>query len=555
MTCGDFVIPWKNTFSVRLGVFRDKVPPVNYQMNNKDKKLDSDAVKSLRELGKKSLFFLARGILEFGDLDREIHKPICDTLQDYEKNTKVLVVLPRDWFKSTIGSVAYPIWRAINDPNIRILVVQNSHSNACKKLQAIKQIFEKNDLFRALYPDILPNKSCRWSSECLTVNRTAAHPEGTFEAAGTGTAVTSRHYDLIIEDDTVAPEKDSLKGIVQQPTQLEIEKAIGWHRVAMPLQIHPTKSQRIVIGTRWADRDLIGWIMKNEPDYMLMMRKAIENGKAVWERFDDNVLKQLTKTLGPYMMALLYLNEATSSINQVFQREWIQYYDVLGKMDTKKLVYCTSVDPAASDTDGSSDPDYNIVLTTGINPLTGRVYVMEYTRARMNPGELIAAILKHQGTYHPVVVKIEAIAYQRSINYWLKRTREKLQRRFYVEEIKSWGRTSKLDRIRALQPYFADGIISIRAHMAELERELLSFPNGAHDDILDALCMQIQFWNNETKMKKAEEDKSTKADPFSGASIIDELIDISNELHRYPNDIGHMKERIAGRQRREYQYA
>lgn len=526
-------------------------------MGETDKKLDPNAIRSLRELGKKSLFFLARGILEFGDLDKDIHKPICETLQDYKKNLKILIVLPRDWFKSTIGSVVYPIWRAINDPNIRILVVQNSHSNACKKLQAIKQIFEKNDLFRALYPDILPNKSCRWSSECLTVNRTAAHPEGTFEAAGTGTAVTSRHYDLIIEDDTVAPEKDSLKGIVQQPTQLEIEKAIGWHRVAMPLQIHPTKSQRVVIGTRWADRDLIGWILKNEPNYKPIMRKCREDGKAVWDRFSEDVLRQLESKegIGPYMFSMLYLNEPISSINQVFCRDWILYYDTLSKKETKRLVYCTSVDPAASDSDGSSDPDYNIVLTTGVNPLTGRIYVMQYTRARMNPGELIAAILDHQATYKPVVVKIEAIAYQRTINYWLKRTREKLQRRFYVEEIKSHGRTSKLDRIRALQPYFADGLISLKAHMGELERELLSFPSGAHDDILDALCMQIQFWENETKMKRDEEEKSMKNDVFSGASVIDELIDRSNELHRYPNDIGHMRERVAGRQLREYEHA
>ncbi len=514
--------------------------------------LDKNSISKLRELGKKSLFILARGILGFEDLDVKIHKPICDTIQDYKKNPKSLIVLPRDWFKSTIGSVAYPIFRAINNPNIRILIVQNSHSNACKKLQAIKQIFEKNQLFRALYPDILPNKSCRWSSECLTVNRTAAHPEGTFEAAGTGTAVISRHYDLIIEDDTVAPEKDSLKGIVQQPTQLEIEKAIGWHRVAMPLQIHPILSQRIVIGTRWAERDLIGWIMKNEKSYKVITRKAIENNKYVWERFNEEVMRELNITLGPYMVATLYLNEPVAAINQVFKREWIRYYDTIQKHRIRKLIYCTSVDPAASDSAETSDPDYNIVLTTGVDPQNGHVYLMSYTRARMNPGELITAILDHHATYHPIVVKIEAIAYQRTLNYWLKRTREKMNRRFYVEEIKSHGKLSKFDRIRALQPYFADGLIHIRASMSELERELLSFPKAAHDDILDALSMQISFWNNETKMKADEEAEILGSNAFSGACIIDELLDRANKLSSYPYDIGHMGERVKGKQLRMY---
>jgi predicted phage terminase large subunit-like protein len=426
--------------------------------------------------------------------------------------------------------------------------------NACKKLQAVKQIFEKNDLFRALFPEILPTAKERWSSNCLTVRRNNAHPEGTFEAAGTGTAVTSRHYDLIIEDDTVAPEKDALSGVMQQPTQLEIEKAIGWHRLAMPLQLHPTKSQRVVVGTRWAERDLIAWVLQNEPQYVPITRKARENGKVVWDRFDEKALEQIEKALGPYMFGALYMNEPTSAINQTFRREWIHYFEGLGDEDKRYMVNCTSVDPAPSDTEGSSDPDYNIVLTTGINPRTGNIYVRHYTRARMNPGELIAAILEHQGLYKPVVVKIEAIAYQRTIGYWLKRRRETLNRRFYVEEVKTYGNRSKVDRIRALQPYFADGLIFIRSHMGDLERELLSFPRGAHDDILDALAMQVPFWENETEMRRMETENEETRDIFSGAAIIDELLERSNRKNMYPFDIGLMGERKSGSQLREYAY-
>ena len=508
----------------------------------------------MRELGKQSLFFLCRGILGFGDLDKDIHEPVCKALQDYHNNPKVIITLPRDWFKSSIGSIGYPIWRALDDPNSRGLIVQNSFSNACKKLQAIKQIFEKNSLFRALYPEILPDKNCRWSTDCLTVKRSAAHPEGTFEAAGTGTAVTSRHYNYIIEDDTVAPEKDAMKGLVQQPTQLEIEKAIGWHRVAMPLQLHPTKSQRVIIGTRWTEGDLIGWVSKNEPAYKKMEVCAeTDAGDVVWDRFDRDTLTQIEQALGPYMYSALYLNKPLAAINQIFHRDWILYYSAMTKKEGARLIYCTSVDPAASDSEGSSDPDYNVVITTGVDPKTGNVYVAKISRARMNPGELINAILDHQAIFKPVVVKIESVAYQRTINYWLRRSRDKLGRRFYVEEVKH-GRVSKVDRIRALQPYFADGLIHIRPTMSELERELLSFPRGTHDDIIDALAMQIGFWNAETKMKRDEEERNIKADMFSGASIIDELLERTTKLHCYPNDVGNLSEREECSQLREYSY-
>ena len=489
-------------------------------------------------------------MLGFSDLTPHIHRPICQALQDYEKNTRALVILPRDWFKSTIGSVALPIWRAIDNPNVRILIVQNSYANACKKLQAIKQIFENNELFKILFPEIMPSSKSIWSRECLTVNRTAAHPEGTFEAAGTGTATTSRHYDLVIEDDTVSPDKDALTGIMQQPTHLEIEKAIGWHRLAHPLLLHPKRSQIVVIGTRWAERDLLGWILDNSPEYVLLTRKVREDGVYVWDRFDDDVLEQLERDLGPYMFASLYLNEPTDAINQVFLREWIQYYEQL----PRDIVYCTSVDPAAADKEESSDPDYNVVLTSAVSPATGQIFVVYYTRARMNPGELVNTIIDHYRTYKPLVTKVESIAYQRTLNYWIRKRQADTGLHFRLEELKGL-KGSKIDRIRGLQPYFAANKIAIRAGMTELERELLGFPKAAHDDIVDALSMHVDFWFEVAETYLQEEEKDFASDPHSGQYIIDQLLGRPNELRSYPADIGLMKDRLAPSQLREYKYA
>ena len=119
--------------------------------------LDGDAIEKLRDKCRKSLFFFARAILGFSDLDQSIHRPLCQRLQDSKGHPKVIIVFPRDWFKSSVGSIAYPIWSVLDNPNLRILIVQNSHTNACKKLGAIKQIFEKCSMFRALFPELLPS--------------------------------------------------------------------------------------------------------------------------------------------------------------------------------------------------------------------------------------------------------------------------------------------------------------------------------------------------------------------------------------------------------------
>jgi predicted phage terminase large subunit-like protein len=522
--------------------------------------VQKDTIDIWRRKGRESLFFFARAILGFKDLDPKIHGPLCKALENYEDITRLLVIFPRTWFKSTIASIAYPIWRSINNPNVRILVVQNSFSNACKKLGAIKETFEKNKLFKALYPEILPTGGSTWTKECLKVNRDAAHPEGTFEAAGVGTATTSRHYDEIIQDDTIAPKKDDMTGIVQQPTQADIEKAIGWHRQCHPLLLHPLKSRIIIVGTRWAEGDLLGWVMDNSPEYLKISRAIYENnrgeparpesgGHIVWSRFNEAVAQALERDEGPYMFACLYMNLPTAAINQVFRREWIKYYDTIGKHD---LSYVTSVDLASAKKEESSDPDYTVVLTCAVLPSENRVYVVHYTRGRFDPGETVNAIFDHVRAYKPLEVIVESVGYQRTINYWIRKRMHANSMLFYINEVKGLT-ASKVERIRSLQPYFAEDRVKIRAHMNELEQELLAFPKGRHDDLADALSMQLKFWYQITESYNHEKERDKKHDDFTGASVIEELQQRVIQLDTYPYDVGCLAERYKD-QKRSYSY-
>lgn len=519
--------------------------------------LDNKTIGQLRAKCKSSLFFLARAILGFTDLTKEIHRPICRNLQDYVKNTRIAIILPRTWFKSSIGSIAYPIWRAINNPDVRILIAQNTMTNAKKKISSIKLIFETNELFQVLFPEIMPRGNRPWSSECLTINRRLAAPEGTFEPAGTGTAVISRHYDLIVQDDTVSPDFDQMTGEIQQPTQIEIDKAIGFHKLCHPLLIHPTKAQIVIIGTRWAPKDLLGWIIENGPGYVIMSRSALEKpgqigepatkdqgGVTIWDRFNDEVLAELELSMGIFMFHMLYLNIPTTAINQVFKRSYIQYYERL----PRDLLFCTSVDPAPSDQAATNvDSDYNVILTTALNPITGEIYIVYYDRDRIDPGDVIDRIFNHYRAYKPLVVRVEAVAYQRTLCYWITRRQEQQNERFYIEEVKN-ARVSKNARILGLQPWFAADKVFMKKEQTDLERELLSFDptkksGSGHDDVIDALSMQIDFWTKMCESAKEEQEKSQVYDPFSGSAILDELLDRPNMIKRYPYDIGHLSER------------
>lgn len=509
------------------------------------KELSQDLIQQLAKKGRESLFFLAKAILGFDKFTKEIHKPICDMVQDYEKNNRNVLILPRGWYKSTLATIAYPLWRIINNPEVRILLVQNTYTNACGKLGAIMQIAESNDLFRLLYPEILPDNDCTWSKDAATFKRKGAYPEATLEAAGTGTQKTGQHYDVIIEDDTVSPSKDNLTGAMMQPTQAEIEKAIGWFKLATPLLIEPVDSQRVVVGTRWAENDLLGYVIDAHPEYNVLTRAVKEtNGKPDVEgeiqwpgRFDQPVLDTIETDLGPYMYSALYMNHPTSASNQVFKREWINYYQTL----PKHLIYITAVDLASADKEETSDPDYNVIMTCGLDAKNGHIYLVHYTRERMAPSSVINTIFDHQRSYKPVKVLVEGIGYQRTIKHYIEQQMRHNNQMFWVDLITS-HRMSKVDRIRGLQPFFAANRIFLKPEHSEFERELLAFPKAAHDDMPDTMSMMLEFFNTTTTMVGEEKAERLSRNPLSVDLLLKELQDRVSTPTGY--DMGIMSHRL-----------
>ena len=469
----------------------------------------------IRQHAKDSLYFFAKGILGLSWLVPHIHGDVCLLLQDRTKRRKKFV-LPRGWLKTSVCTIAYPMWRAVHDPNIRILLAQNNQDNARKKLKVIKDQFKQNGLLRALYPSVLPTSSSMWSASSACLSRSDAHPESTFECIGVRGQPTSRHYNIIIEDDTVAPDFDELGQETLAPTHDDVRKAIAWHSLALPLLTNAMTDEQIVVGTRWYEIDLMSHIAKNEPQYAVIERSSREDsdgnsdprGMVTYpERFDADVLAEYEATLGPYFFSTLMLNRPVSVGDMLFRAEWLQEYEILPPRQS--LHVYTTIDPATDpqlSLSKAEDLDYSVVMTTGKDMTTGDIYVLEYFRQRCNPGEMCDALFEQVERWRPKIVGYEDVAYQKSIDYWVKEEMKKRDTFFILNPIKRTGKRSKETYIMGLHPIAASGAIHIRPFMKELVTEFLSFPRGAHDDLIDCLAMQTQLWKR-TKSKKESKHK------------------------------------------------
>lgn len=454
----------------------------------------------LAELGLQNLWFLARGVMGKDYMTEVLHRPLCDFLQD-EAIKRKIIVLPRSFLKSTLGCIVLPLWLALHNPDIRILIVCNIIENAMNHLRQIKAIIETNDLFRNLYPYIIPNtKKVRWSDHAVEVKRTMGWGEATFNAAGLGTNIVSTHFDYIIMDDILTGKKDSVTKEELMPSVLEIERAIGWYKLSMSLLDTPSRGRMLYLGTPWALHDVIDYIINEDGTFTAYTQNAHVGGSynkmaprempIYPERFNLEDLALIKKVQGTYIYASQYLLCPLPAEKMIFKSNYIQYFSNLPNVPYYIFTY---VDPAIS---AKKTAHYTAIVTIA-RTYDNRVFVIDSIREKgMSPNKLLTEIFKVHRKYKPKFIAIESVAYQESIGINLK---DKMKDDNYFFSIKSDVPTSddsKDNRIRAMQPRFEAMGVWIKSWMQGLESELLEYQGvkeSPYVDTIDALSGAIRL--------------------------------------------------------------
>lgn len=463
--------------------------------------------------------------MDEGYFDPALHTEVCAFIQ--KAGNRKCVILPRSYLKSTIVSKLYASWRGIRSfyfadgmtfldpevPDIRILVSANSGDNAAKKVRGIRQLFESKMELAQLYPEVIPPfNSVRWTDSCAELNRINQKEEGTFESAGIRSNIISRHYNLIIEDDTVAPTEDELDQEIYQPSNDDITKAINWHKLATPLLVNPS-DDILCIATRWAYDDFIGYIQQ-KLKYPTLERAAIEKGASTYSRFSLEDLENIKNDLGPYFFSALYMNSPVKPENMDFKPEWFKDfdYDVSGVEGLRQV----TVDPAIGKKDTN---DYTALA--GCLHIPGKTYVLATNKGRYSPQRTVNRAIDMALSIKARRIKVETIAYQEALVYAFS---DELKRRGLYMSIEPFrSKRAKDERIRGLQPFFANGAILTRSSQKDLKNELMTFPYGKWDDLADALSMHLPEMKHSPRPEiKREEKQIVRGTP---------LDDILKELH------------------------
>lgn len=417
-----------------------------------------------------------------------VHKDVCKRLEQFsrdvvdQKSPRLMLFMPPRHGKSTLASVSFPAWHLGRNPEHEFISCSYSGSLAMGFSRKVRQVL-REPTYKAVFKTRLDPDSQSAEAWLTTAG-------GGFVAAGVGGGITGKGAHVLVIDDPVKNREDA-------ESQNNRDANWDWYTSTAYTRLAPGGGVLVIL-TRWHDDDLAGRLLKSAlqggDEWEVVRYPAIAEedeefrkaGEALHpERYSVEALRRIEKAVGPRDWSALYQQNPVADDGQYFTRGMVNYYDP-EDIDEDAMRYYCAWDLAIGKNDRN---DYSVGIVVGINDRDD-MFVMDVVRGRFDGFELVERILDLYEQWKPSIIGIEKGHIEMALGPFLeKRVRERGLFEAYFKDLKT-GRRDKEARARAIQGRMQQGKVYFprdAAFSGPLIAELLRFPNGTHDDQVDAL--------------------------------------------------------------------
>lgn len=398
---------------------------------------------------------------------------------------RLLICVPPRCLKSYLASTCFPAWLLGKDPSKKILCASYAASLAEKFSMDTRHLMQ-SPWYRSVFPRTLLHPQKLSKEEFSTTAR------GFRLATSVGGTLTGRGGDVIIIDDPLKA-GDTYSEAARN-------NCIDWFKTTVQSRLNnPKAGAIIVVAQRLHQQDLPGHLIEaGDWEELILPMEApheftvdvlrggnkarVSQGRLLQpERHGPEELARLLREMGERDYQAQYNQAPLPPGGALFKRSWIQRYDEPLDLDLYEGVF-QSWDTAY---DIAETNDYSVCTTWGI--IRGEFHLLDVFRKRLEFPDLQRALIQLRKKWRPLEVVLEGIGSGKSLYQNINIPGETL-----------WLRTlkpvsSKEHRASQQTIKFEQGLVRLPTKaewLVEFEDELLSFPNGKHDDQVDSA---VQF--------------------------------------------------------------
>ena len=366
-----------------------------------------------------------------------------------------------------------------------LVVICATQRTASKKLLEVSREYLSSPEMRRMMDSVRENSGLAFEVQYQTGQsvRIEAYGKG---AAVRGLSWGAKRPDLVIIDD---PQDE-------EDARSETVTASDWDWFLSDVYFLGQSTRIFLIGNNLGERCIIECVMRGADRLKFTAKKIpilTREGKSAWP--EKWPLREIERDRNTYALEgktdIWYRNkmcEAISPDSQKFKKEYFRYYEK--PPNASELNIYTAVDLAISE---KPNADYSALVTVGVNS-AGHWVVLDVEYGRYDPTTTMDAVFSAVQKWRPLAVGIEAVAYQSALLHFLEK--EMPQRGIFFRITPLKAEKKKELRIDTLQPRFAVGTVWFKERavwLPELEAELLAYPHGVRDDVIDALAYVEQM--------------------------------------------------------------
>ena len=409
------------------------------------------------------------------------HRVIAKKLEAVARGEckRLIINMPPRHSKSEFASYLMPAWFLGRNPKLKIIQATHNTELAVRFGRKVRDLIDD-----PAYKEIFPETNLKEDNK--GAGKWGTDKGAEYFAAGVGAAITGRGADLLVIDDPHS-EQDAL-------SETAFDHAYEWYTSGPRQRLQPGGTI-ILVMTRWGKKDLTGRLLAQQgSDIMSDQWEVVEfpailpSGKPLWPEFwEKDALLSIKASLPVGKWSAQWQQEPTSSGSSIIKREWWKLWE---EEEIPRLDYILQAyDTAFSKKETA---DYSAITTWGVfKPVDGgpdNVVLLDAQRGRWNFPELKEKAYEEHDYWDPDMVIVEAKASGQPLIDELR------QRGIPALGFSPGKGRDKVTRMHMVAPLFEAGVVwapSDKKFADEVIEEVVSFPNGDHDDYCDSMTLAL----------------------------------------------------------------